>query len=77
MIVKQIVYVDMDNVWVDSPLAFPRVPAEVKEHFSGRLDDVPGIFALMDPVPDAIASYLRLSSRFVTYILSTAPWANP
>lgn len=73
----QIVYVDMDNVLVDFPSAFPRLPKGVVEQFTGRLDEVPGIFALMDPLPDAVASFLELSRLFDTYILSTAPWENP
>ena len=31
----------------------------------------------MDPMPDAIESYRELARLLDTYILSTAPWANP
>jgi 5'(3')-deoxyribonucleotidase len=41
------------------------------------LDDVPGIFSLMDPIENAIESYAALTRKFDTYILSTAPWDNP
>ncbi len=77
--VKKIVYVDMDGVLVDFLSAKPRVPAALWEEYEARgcLDDLPGIFALMDPMPHAIESYRELAGLFDTYILSTAPWANP
>ena len=74
---KRILYVDMDNVLVDFPSAFPRISEETKKAFDGRLDDVPGIFSLMDPVPGAIDAFVDLAGRFDTFILSTSPWANP
>jgi len=41
------------------------------------LDNTPGIFGLMQPMPGAIEAYKKLSLKFDTYILSTAPWENP
>ena len=74
---KKVLYVDMDNVLVDFKTGIQQLPEATLAEYEGRLDDVPGIFALMDPVEDAIASYRHLSSLFDTYILSTAPWHNP
>jgi 5'-nucleotidase len=74
---RKVLYVDMDNVLVDFPSAIPHVPAEVVRRFDGRLDEVPGIFALMVPVPHAVESFQELSEKFDTYILSTSPWENP
>ena len=31
----------------------------------------------MDPVADAVASYIELAALFDTYVLSTSPWENP
>ena len=76
-VVKRILYVDMDNVLVDFPSAFSRISEETKKAFDGRLDDVPGIFSLMDPVPGAIDAFVELAGRFDAFILSTSPWANP
>jgi 5'(3')-deoxyribonucleotidase len=75
--VRKIVYVDMDNVLVDFQSAFPRVSEAVLQQYEGRLDEVPGLFALMDPMPGAIDSYAWLTDRFDTYVLSTSPWENP
>jgi len=75
--VKKVIYVDMDNVLVDFPSAVPRIPERLVVEYEGRLDEIPGIFALMDPVPGAIESYKDLAERFDTYILSTSPWENP
>ncbi len=74
---RQILYVDMDNVLVDFPSGIARLDPAVRAAYEGHLDDAPGIFALMDPVPGAVEAYRRLSARYDTYILSTAPWNNP
>jgi 5'(3')-deoxyribonucleotidase len=70
-------YIDMDNVLVDFPSGIQRTPEHIQDEFDGRLDEVPGIFSLMDPIPGAITAYEELSTLFDTYILSTAPWGNP
>jgi 5'(3')-deoxyribonucleotidase len=74
---RKILYIDMDNVLVDFRSAFPRVPPDILRAHDGRLDEVPGIFALMDPLPGALEAHAELSVLFDTYILSTAPWENP
>ena len=73
---KKILYVDMDNVLVDFPSGISRIPIELQSKYQDRLDEVPGIFSLMDPLKGAIESYKKLSQKFDTYILSTAPWKN-
>ncbi len=73
---SKILYVDMDNVLVDFPSGIARVPDEIRASYEDRLDEVPGIFGLMEPMPNAIESYEFLSQYFDTYILSTAPWHN-
>jgi len=73
---KKILYVDMDNVLVNFTSAFPKLPEEILQEYKGDEDEIPGIFALMDPMKDAIESYKELSSLFDTYILSTSPWEN-
>jgi FMN phosphatase YigB (HAD superfamily) len=75
--VSKIVYVDMDGTLVDFESARLRVPDDVWRAHHGHEDDIPGVFALMDPMPHAIESYKWLAENFDTYILSTAPWANP
>ncbi len=74
---KKILYIDMDNVLVDFASGIARLDAAVAEAYAGRLDEVPGIFSLMDPMPRAVEAYGELSMLFDTYILSTAPWENP
>jgi 5'-nucleotidase len=70
-------YVDMDNVLVDFPSGIARLSEQERITFEGHLDEVPGIFSKMDPLEGAISSFDKLSKRFDTYILSTAPWENP
>ena len=67
----------MDNVIVDFKSGIKRLPRRIQNDFKGHLDDVPGIFALMDPMKGAIKSVELLQSKFDTYVLSTAPWGNP
>ena len=74
---KKILYIDMDNVLVDFPSGIARLPEESWAEYLDRYDEVPGIFAQMDPLPGAVPAYHELSQRFDTYILSTAPWKNP
>ena len=73
---KKILYLDMDNVLVDFPSAFARVPEEILTEYGEDKDEIPGIFALMDPVPGAVEAFHALAEVFDVYILSTAPWEN-
>lgn len=81
-------YIDMDNVLVDFKTGIERLDQAVLEaHILAYgtdergnprdLDDVPGIFSLMDPVRGAVEAVLELVDYFDTYVLSTSPWNNP
>ena len=67
----------MDNVLVDFPSGIAKLDEATKEIYKDNYDEVPGIFSLMDPLPDAITSFNLLADKYDTYILSTAPWKNP
>jgi 5'(3')-deoxyribonucleotidase len=67
----------MDNVLVDFPSAFPKIDTATAEKYKDDMDEVPGIFSLMRPMPNAIESVEFLAKYFDIYILSTAPWENP
>lgn len=71
------VYIDMDNVLVDFASGIARLDDATRMEYADRLDEVPGIFSLMDPMPGAIDAVHRLVARYDVYILSTAPWNNP
>ena len=73
---KKILYVDMDNVLVDFPSGISKISKALQSEYEDNLDEVPGIFSLMEPIEGAIESYKILSQKFDTYILSTAPWKN-
>jgi 5'-nucleotidase len=74
---KKILYIDMDNVLVDFPSAFDKVSDEDKVTYHNDMDEIPGIFSKMSPMPGAIVAFEKLSEKYDTYILSTAPWENP
>ncbi|MBT5530783.1 MAG: hypothetical protein HOK35_16625 [Cytophagia bacterium] len=67
----------MDNVLVDFQSGIDQYTADVLLEYEDRFDEIPGIFAKMIPLPDAIDAYHELAQLFDTYILSTAPWENP
>lgn len=74
---KKILYVDMDNVLVDFQSGINKLDDEIVKQYEDRLDEVPGIFALMKPMDEAIESYKQLSEKYDAYVLSTSPWENP
>ena len=69
-------FFDMDGVLVDFQSGIDKLSDEVKKEYEGRLDEVPGIFSLMGPMPGAIEAVHTLSEYYDMYILSTAPWKN-
>ena len=74
---KKLVYVDMDNVLVDFQSGLDKTSEEVKKEYEGRLDEIPGLFGLMEPMSGAINAMHQLQERYDLFILSTAPWKNP
>lgn len=74
---KPIIYIDMDGVLVDFESALTKVSPEILEKFTGEYDNIPGIFALMDPMPGAIEAVDLLKEKYDLYILSSSPWENP
>ena len=75
---KKIIYIDMDNVLVDFKSGIAKLSKDVQDEYEGHLDDVPGIFSLMEPMEGAIDAFNKLSQseKYDVYILSTAPWDN-
>ena len=69
---KKRVFVDMDNVLVDFQSGIDLQSDEVKKEYEGRLDEIPGLFAEMKPLPGAIEAMLRCRS-ISTCIFSPQP----
>lgn len=74
---KKRIFVDMDNVLVDFESGLAQIGEEVKKEYAGRVDEIPGLFALMKPMPGAIEAVHELEKNYDLFILSTAPWNNP
>ena len=66
----------MDGVLVDFQSGIDQLEPDLRKKYAANLDEAPGIFGLMSPKPDAIESFIELTSLFDTYVLSTAPWEN-
>ena len=60
-------YVDMDGVLVDFDSGVKRLSTRMYDLYKGHVDDAPGIFALMEPIPGAIEAIERLDSQFDVY----------
>lgn len=66
----------MDNVLVNFQSGIDRLETVDLINYEGKLDEVPGIFGLMEPIEGAIEAYYKLTKHYDCYILSTAPWEN-
>lgn len=69
----------MDNTLVNFDSAIHQLSDYQKEKYSGRLDEVPGIFSIMNPIDEMVELFNTMSEdeRFDCYVLSTSPWENP
>lgn len=74
---RKIIYVDMDNVLVDFKTGIDRINDDIRKQYDGRLDEVPHIFSLMDPMEGSIQAIKQLALNYELFILSTSPWLNP
>lgn len=76
---KKIVYVDLVGVLSDYGSGFDNMCdlLSVPKSLLHDPDEVPGIYALMDPMPGAIYAIERLMKYYDIYILTSAPWGNP
>lgn len=68
------VFFDMDNVLVDFASGIARLDANTIEEFAGSLDEVPGIFALMDPMPGAAKAARRLAEKYECSFFQPETW---
>lgn len=69
---QKILYLDMDNVLVDFPSGIARLSPDIVEQYQDKLDEVPGIFALMNPLEGAVQAFCYLCELFDTYIRPVA-----
>ena len=66
----------MDNVLVDFQSGIAQLNETVIAQFENRLDEVPGIFSLMQPMDKAIESFTLLAKYWHTFILLHQPCEN-
>lgn len=74
---KKRLYFDMDGVLVDFESGLAQQSEATLQEYAGCLDEIPGLFGMMHPIPGAIEAVHRLKEHYDCYILSTAPWKNP
>lgn len=74
---KKIVYIDMDGVLADFQSGMDKQGPEVVEKYKHHPDEIPGLYAVLEPVEGAVEAVRALNEKYDLYILSTAPWWNP
>ena len=81
---KKRLFFDMDNVLVDFKSGLDKVDEATKAQYRAktpeekdRLDEIPGLFSLMEPMDGAVEAVRELAKVYDVFILSTAPWNNP
>ena len=74
---KKRLFFDMDNVLVDFESGINKLDEATRKEYEDRLDEVPGIFGLMEPMHGAIEAVHKLAEVYDVFVLSTAPWKNP
>jgi len=74
---NKILYIDMDNVLADFTGAFENLEEGLQKKYYNKKDEVPGMFSTMLPIEGAVDAFGKLSEKYDTYILSSAPWNNP
>ncbi len=67
----------MDGVLVDFESGVAKLDEATKEQYKGKLDEVPGIFSLMEPIAGAAEVVRLLARNYDVFILTTSPWNNP
>lgn len=74
---KKIVFIDMDGVLVDFDSGVLKTPPSVLSiYHQEEYDNIPHIFARMDPMKGGIEAFKALHDKYDIYILSTSPWNN-
>lgn len=75
---KPVLYIDMDGVLADFDNGWRKIKDEaLLEQYKGRVYDIPGFFANLDPMPSAVKAFRYLSEHYDTYILTSPPFSNP
>ncbi|MBZ5981217.1 5' nucleotidase, NT5C type [Leuconostoc gasicomitatum] len=75
MVKKPKLFLDMDNVLVDT-LSILNV-IDMRSEKVKKPDQIPGIFRDLPPMVGAVEAVKSLAENYELHILSTAPWKNP
>ena len=77
MKMKKRLFFDMDNVLVDFQSGLDKIDEETKSLYRAkgpgdkdRLDEIPGLFGKMEPMPGAIEAVHKLAELYDVFILS-------
>ncbi len=74
MVKKPKLFLDMDNVLVDT-LSILNV-IDMRSEKVKKPDQIPGIFRDLPPMVGAVEAVKSLAENYELHILSTAPWQN-
>ena len=54
---RKTLYIDMDNTLVDFSARLEGIDQGLRTRYLGREDELPGLFALMPPMPGALEAF--------------------
>ena len=74
MVVKPKLFLDMDNVLVDTLSILNVIDMQAEK--VAKPDQIPGIFRDLPPMVGAVEAVQSLAENYELHILSTAPWKN-
>jgi len=74
MVMKPKLFLDMDNVLVDTLSILNAV--DMRSEKVKKPDQIPGIFRNLPPMVGAVEAVKSLAENYELHILSTAPWQN-
>ncbi len=70
------IYIDVDRVLIDYQTVAARLSPSELNIYEGAIEQVPGIFQMLEPVPKSIDAIHSLSLKFEVYFLTAVPWED-
>ena len=70
------IFVDMDCALVDFQSGIDPQDTDILKEYDGRFDEIPGVFACVEPMPGSIEAVRELQRCFDLYILMSVSWKS-
>jgi 5'(3')-deoxyribonucleotidase len=78
---KDLLFIDMDGVLADAEAKMKiwseKLGISTNDLFKKKLYHMPGFYADLPPIKDAVESFNKLCDKYEVYILTAPSWENP